>query len=689
MELLFRPRHVAVIGASRTPGKLGHSVLRNLVNGGYPGRVSAINPAGTEVNGRPGYRSLKELPEPADCAFLAIPAAAIPEAVRECAAAGVRYAVLGASGFAELGTEEGAARQREMTEAARASGLRLVGPNTNGILSAPDRLSLGYNASHAERFAPGTVSFVSHSGALMDGMVRRLYRAGGGLSKFVAAGNEADLGMLDYLEYLLGDPTTEVIGLVIEALNDAPRFLRLARAAQKPIVALKIGRSALGAHATAAHSSRLAGSARAYAALFREAGIATVPTVEALAGACALLATSPRGGDRRMVCVTTSGAGGALLADFAGERGMPLAGTHEGGWDAPVQAGLSAIRTLAPVRNPIDLGSVGGDWSALDPILRLLENHGMRGPALAYAHSAAAPGWDENMADALIDRRRRCGTPVLVLAPGGLRPEIEARYAQGGVPVYHDTFTCFETLQSWYHDQPASEAGAPPRLATKIGLPVEGNFLDEARSAAVLRQAGVPMVRSETVASLAEARTAAQALGYPVVLKALAPGVAHKSRHGLVAVGLRDAAALEQAFDAMAARVASPAPFLVQPMVASKAELVIGVSHEEPLGYFLVFGLGGVHTEALDQVGLLPIPSSPAAIRARLAASLLGKIAPVEKVGRVLEALQALVLDHTENIESIDINPLLVTEHGCVAVDALIVFRQHQQEKMASCCGSS
>src|SRR3954471_16266373 len=205
LDSLFRPRHIAIVGASRTPGKLGHSVLKNLVNGGYTGRISAVNPAGAEVEGKQGYRSVKEITEHVDCAFLAIPAAVIPDAVGECAEAGVRFAILGAAGFAELGDDEGIARQRSVVTIAKQTGLRLVGPNTNGILSTVDRLSLGYNASHAERFMPGNVSFVSHSGALMDGIARRLYRAGGGLSKFVAAGNEADLNMLDYLEHLLED----------------------------------------------------------------------------------------------------------------------------------------------------------------------------------------------------------------------------------------------------------------------------------------------------------------------------------------------------------------------------------------------------------------------------------------------------------------------------------------------------
>lgn len=666
MDFLFRPKHVAVVGASRTPGKLGHSVLKNLVNSGYTGRVSAINPAGADVEGKPGYRSLKDLPEPADCVFLAIPAAAIPDAVRECAEAGVRVAVLGASGFAELGTDEAEKRQAAVAAAARAGGLRLVGPNTNGVLSTVDHLSLGYNASHSERLAPGNVSVVSHSGALMDGIARRLYRAGGALSKFVAAGNEADLNMLDYLEYLIADDSTRVIGLVIEALSDGPRFRDLAlqaRAAGKPVVALKIGRSAVGAQATLAHSSRLAGRARAYDALFREAGVASVATVEALAGGCALLALKRDFTDQRLVCVTTSGAGGAILADFAGERGMPL-----------------ALDTPPGIRNPVDMGVVGGDWSGLRQVFEALERNAMVGPTVAYAHSAAAPGWDANMADALIERHKRCAAPVLALAPGGLPGEIEERYRRGGVAMYHDTAACFDSLNCWYQALAGIEVSPlpkPSRKATIVALAgARGRFLDEAQSSEVLRQAGVPMVESVKVFSREEAIDAAAALGYPIALKALAPGVAHKNREGLVALGIGDPASLDGEFRTMESRLGGKeVPFLVQPMVSAKAELIVGVSREAPLGHFLVFGLGGVLAEVLDRVTLVPIPVNGTALRARIAASPLGRLAPVEELARVLEALQELTLGQAELIDSIDVNPLLVTSRGCMAVDALIVLK--------------
>ena len=674
LDFLFRPKHVAVIGASRTPGKLGHSVLKNLINAGYTGRISAINPAGADVEGQRGFKSISDVGQAVDCAFLAIPAASIPEAVRECAQARVRVAILGAAGFAELGTADGIDRQKAVAETARAAGMRLVGPNTNGILSTVDRLSLGYNASHGVRHAPGSVSIVSHSGALMDGIARRLYRAGGGLSRFVAAGNEADLNMLDYVEYLLDDESTKVIGLVIEALSDGGRFLRLCRNAGKPVVALKIGRSALGAEATLAHSSRLAGSARAYEALFREAGVATVPTVEALAGGCALLAAKARSQDKRIVCFTTSGAGGAILADFAAERGMPLAG-RKGSWEDAVHAEFSALKTLGPLRNPIDMGSVGGgDWSLTPTLFEILERNGLRGPVVAYTHMAPVPGMDETLADELIARNRRCPAPVMVLSPGGLSSELEARYAAGGIHVCHDTAAAFDSLACWYQ-APASEESDATGAGNNIALEKKTGFLDEHESAQLLRQAGIAMVRSERVTFLDEAKAAAAALGYPVVLKGLAPGVAHKNEYGLVAVGLRDAVDLEREFTRMNGAVEGDLAFLVQPMVRAKAELIAGVTHEKALGHFLVFGLGGVHTEVLDTVTLLPIPTGPATLRARLAESPVGKLVANGKFAAILESLQALVLAQPGIIDSIDLNPVLATDEECLAVDALIVLK--------------
>ncbi len=698
LDALFRPRSIAVIGASRTPGKNGHAVVQNLVRGGYAGRIFPVNPAGGAIEGIACYRSLAELPEPADCAMVVIPAADAVAAVRQCAAAGIRAVVVGASGFAEDGTAAGAVRQEVLAQIARESGLVLLGPNTNGFLNATDRVSLGYNAEHAEHFPPGGVSVVSHSGALFGGVARTLRRLGGGLSKFIPVGNEAGVTMLDVLAYLIADEATAVIGLVVEAVGDGDRLRNLAARARqtaKPIVALKVGRSTVGAEATMAHSSRLAGRARAYDALFAACGIATVGSVEALAGGCAVLAgrTAPAiAGAQGLVCVTTSGAGGALLADAAAQRGLTLEGDGTGEWQGAVGAAIRALPSRGRLRNPIDTGSFGGGWAQLNDIYAALESAGITGPTAVYAHIAPHPDMDEKLASALIERRRRTAAPIVVMAPGGLAAAIETRYVAAGIPVFHDLATGFDSLRCHYatlppHPNPLPvgerELSACPERYGEIAniLRKEGArapVLSELASADVLRRAGVAMVESHAFATLAEGEDIAARIGYPVVLKALAPGVAHKSEHGLVALDIADAADLRRRFRAMAERPAArAAAFIVQPQRRGALELIIGVSREPALGHFLVAGWGGIHAEALDQVSLLPIPAPAEAIEAWLQSSSLARPVARFEAARplvaALLALQALVVQSGDLIQSIDVNPFLIGPDGCMGVDALVV----------------
>jgi acetate---CoA ligase (ADP-forming) len=704
---LFQPAHVAVIGASSTPDKHGNIAIRYLVRAGYRGRISPINPNGGEVEGLACHRSIKDVPGPVDCAFLVVPAGAVIGAMRECAEAGVRSAIIGANGFAELGTAEGRARQSELTTIARASGMRIVGPNTNGILNATDRLSLGYNTSHGDPLHPGPVSIAAHSGALFNSIAPRLRRFGVGLSKFVPVGNEADLDMLDFLEFFIADDATGVIGLIIEGLSDGGRLRALAadaRAAGKPIVALKLGRSAAGAGATVAHSSRLAGSARAYAALLRECRITTVPTIEAMAGACALLAgRGVRPDNPSLVCVTSTGGGGSLLADYAMDCGIPLAGTANGTWSGAAAAAIASFAGAGPIRNPIDGGNLG-NWKQLDPLLAAIEADGLRGPLLAFLHMLPQAAVDHAIVNSLAQRKARATSPSVVVAPGELRSEIEEQYVREGIPVFHDLATCFDSLRCLYDElgfasEPAcSENAAPPALPDAETLAMlrrtaegPGGFLSELESARVLARAGIPMVESRVVGSGDDAVRAAEAVGYPVVLKVASREIAHKNDAGLVAVGLSDSAALRQALVRMEAQVQSlglaPATtqFLLQPMLRSRAELIIGTTHEAPLGHFLLAGLGGIHAELLDSVILLPIPMPRDDIRRRIADSptgaLIAKLEPGSRAGAAvldgvvdaLAALQSLVLSSNGLIGSIDVNPLLVDDARCIAVDALIV----------------
>ena len=696
LDALFAPRHVAVFG-SASPDKHGYTVVRNLVRWGWDGQIFPINREAAAIEGRTGYRSLAELPVVPDCAMLVVPAASCVEIVAECAAAGVRVAVIGASGFAELATAEGAARQREIEAIARASGMRVVGPNTNGIYNATNGFSLGYNAAHGVVQAAGDVSVISHSGALFDGIAACLQRGGANLAIFVPVGNEADLTMLDVLEALIDEPHTRVIGLVIEGLADGPRFRVLAaraHAAGKPIVALKIGRSEAGAGAALAHSSRLAGGSRAYAALLREAGVAAARTVEGLAAGCAVLSAQhgARGNPSDpLVVVTTSGAGGALVADVASDHGLQLAG-DDGEWPAPIATALRALGTAARIRNPIDMGTLG-NWGLLSPVFA--ELHGtFDGPVVVYAHNAPQERMADQLAAALLERKAQTVAPIVVLTPGGLRPDIEARLTAGGIPVFRDTAACFEGLTAYLTTTapaPVIPSVAPQRAVEgppQSPLLAGSTPLNETQSAELLRAYGLPVVASIDVRSFEGATRAASHTGYPLVLKALAPGVAHKHAAGFVIVGIATPDDLAGAYTTLERRVAAAGfaredvPFVAQPMLRGEVELIAGVSREAALGHFLVFGFGGVHAEAFDDVTLLAIPVAPQRIAAAVAASRVGRVlrAVERKPGALtgalasaLDGLQQFVVDHGDRIASVDVNPLLAGANGLTAVDALVV----------------
>jgi acyl-CoA synthetase (NDP forming) len=703
LEPLFKPRTVAVIGASRTPGKQGHTAIKYLQRAGFPGGIFPINPAGGEIEGLTCYRSVGAVPERIDCALMVIPAAGTTAAVEECAERGVRSLIIGSTGFAELGTEEGRELQAEIVKIARSSGIKILGPNTNGIFNASDKFSLGYNTSHGDALTPGPVSIAAHSGALFNAVAPRLRELGVGLSKFVPVGNEADLSMLDFIEYFIEDPDTGVIGLIIEGISDGARFRTLterARAAEKPIVALKLGRSNAGAGATVAHSSRLAGSARAFDAFFREQGIASVPTVEALAGACAvLLATrkGPRSSDTSLVCVTTTGGGASMIADICADRGLKLAGNPDGSWSGKVATLIAGYGDVGIIRNPTDTGSLGGKQERMNDLFAAQEEDGFSGPAMVFTHSLPTHSGSLHFAEMMIARQERTGSPVVVVAPGGLADGIVQRYVEGGVPFFRDVATAFDSLQAYY-DRPADVlAYSIPKSESVEGISVRSGSpdapLSELDSAAILRHAGIPVVDSHIVADLRGTRETARAIGYPVVLKALAPGVAHKNRAGFVMTNITSDA-LDDAFARLEDRVAAAGyrrdqvTFVLQAMIPAAAELIVGVSWEEPLGHFLVVGFGGVHAEVLDEVMLLPVPVSPATIRSRVAGSRIGRLvqriggaAAVTTVLETLDKLQRLVSAHADDILSIDINPLLVGETGCMAVDALIVPKPHRPDR--------
>ena len=441
------------------------------------------------------------------------------------------------------------------------------------------------------------------------------------------------------------------------------------------------------------------------AALFEACSVTQVSSIAALAGAAALLSAPPppsASGDRGLVCITTSGGGGSLLADQAADRGIALAGAPDGTWGGETARVIEGFKGAGLIRNPVDGGNLAG-WARLETLLHAIEADGHDGPLVMFSHMLPQESVDRTAADYLISRRQRTGLPLVVVAPGGLRPAIEAHYRDNGALVFGDIASCFDSLDAWRQERVfearefeargpegicepvASEPDLQAAVEAALGGLGAGAFLSELESAKLLRMAGAPMVETRVVASQDEAIAAAGACGFPVVLKGLAPGVAHKHDAGLVMLGLSDEAALGAAFADLAQRMAGQGTIILQPMARGRAELILGSSHEEGLGHFLLLGLGGVNAELFNSTILIPAFVDDERLRGLVAASVAGRLiarvapadgqAVLEGVVQTLRALRGLLQQCGDLIGSVDINPLLVTQAGCLAVDALVIRR--------------
>ena len=668
LHALFHPRAVAVIGASDDTTKHGYIVLTNIRDTGFQGGIYGISRRLKDVDGIPCFPDLASVPEQIDTAFLAIPAEAAVQAVRDCARAGLKAVIVGSAGYAESLDAGGEERQRELHRIAGEEGIRIVGPNCNGMYNAHHPVSVGFNTAHAKRQTPGGISIFSHSGALFDAMAGRLRMLGAGLSLFASAGNEADMSVLDYMEYGISHAQTRVIVLLIDSLDDGPQFRRLALAAHaagKHVVALKIGGSEAGAAAAVAHSSRMAGDDASYRALFAASGVATVKTLEGLMTAAALL-------DKYGSCpgklgsLSTSGAGASLIADRCEALNVPLATlTPE------TFAAIDSHKMFSRIGNPLDMGIFGGMRRSAE-VPSLLMNDAGVSVGLALVHSMN-PWQGDPYRAAMGDARKRSGKPLLVVTPGGM-PEAERQtYLDRGIDVFTDTDILLEGIGALMTPPPQPIPETLPARASALPR----RQLTEPESLRLLAEYGVRTVPTVECDSAADAVTAAIRLSYPVVLKGVAEGIAHKSDLGLVHVGLRDADAVAQAFKA-----AGCSRVIVQAMIAGDLEAIAGITRADGVGLVLIAGLGGIFAEALHDVSTFPIPIGRGFIGAALAKGNLGRVlasprwkhpGSFDAFVDLLMALQAAALSLGDTLQAIDINPVILGEAGAIAVDALVI----------------
>lgn len=674
LDALFAPRSVAVLGASRQPGKLGHRLLENVKAAGFPGPVYPVHPSGEPILGYPSVTSVEALPEAVDLALVSLPAAAVPAAVKALASRRARVAVVLSSGFGEVDAD-GRAIEGELLGVARVAGLRLVGPNCMGVYSAPARLNGTYFWDLPER--PGGISVVSQSGAYGGLIFRDLAARDLGVARFLSIGNQVDVEIAEVLDYLAGDPHTTLIACFVEALRDGRRFVEAAgrATAVKPVVVLKGGRSEAGRRAAGSHTGSLAGAYEMYRAGCRRGGVVLADETEEFLDA---IETFARVGGRRpaaprVAIVAVSGGPSVVAADCAERSGLEVPPLPE---EARVRL-RALLPPFAAVGNPVDLTPLVAPERIGEAVRVVLDQEAVAG-AVAVDVGLDVPAF----ADGLVAAMEATGKPVVAFAADA--PAVIRRLRSAGVPVLPSPERAVRAWRALWAGRPGP-APAPP---TPRALPEDvRRALDTLRGPLPYRLArraleayGVRFCREEAVASAEAAAAAAERLGYPVVLKADVPATLHKTEAGAVRVGLGDAGAVRAAFAALAARTGAR-EFLVQEQVGPGVELLVGARRDEVFGPAVGVGIGGIFAEVIQDVSFRLAPLDEVEARAmlregarrRLLAGPRGLPACEDAPLACLAVAVGEFICAEPRVQEVDLNPVIAAGADAVAVDALVV----------------
>ncbi|WP_135467261.1 acetate--CoA ligase family protein [Crenalkalicoccus roseus] len=692
LRRLLSPRSVAVVGVSGEPSGFGARTVTNLA--GFAGQVWAVNPkyAGQELHGRPCYASLAELPEAPDCVLLALPRQGVMPAVEAAIARGAGGVIVYASGYGETGLPERVAEEEALRERCRAAGLPLVGVNCLGIVDHVLKAGVTFMPEYPRMVAPpGGVAITSQSGALGYALMQAAER-GFSVCHMTTAGNATDLDVCDLAAYQLSMPECRAVALAVEGLRDGRRLFLLgeaARQAGKPIVVLKLGRGEAGAAAAVSHTGSLAGSAAAWSAAFRRAGMVEVEDFDALLETAGLFAKAPPPKAKGVAIITPSGGAGIMAADHAEALGLdmpqPLPET-----EAVLRA---AIPDFGAPRNPCDLtAQVASNPASYDACMEAMladPQYGCAVIPVVYSHHALT----QNRMQQLRPYAAKFGKPLLIAwIPEQL--EASGAFAAESVPelaLFRSMRRLMNAIRLWleYHGQAPMQAPTPPPgMAEAIAaLPRGEAVLTEAEAKALFARVGVPVVEERRAATADTAADAAAAIGFPVVLKLDSPDIAHKTEVGGVKLNLGDAAAVKAAFEEIVASAKRHAPkaridgVLIQRMAPKGVELILGARRDPQFGPMVLVGTGGVQAELWRDVALDLAPVSPERAEAMLR-SLKGfplldgfrgaPKADIAAVARAVSAFSAFAAGAGERVQEAEVNPLIAGPWGCLAVDGLV-----------------
>jgi acyl-CoA synthetase (NDP forming) len=690
LDALFRPRTVAIVGASAQPQKWGHIVMKNVLEAGFRGQVFPVNPRGGEVLGRPAYASVRDIPEQVDLAFVGVAAKNIPGVVEDCAAAGCRVAVIVTSGFGETGPE-GREEQERLVESARAAGLRLVGPNCMGVYTAAASL---YASIGLDPLRPGRVALISQSGNVGVALFRLGIEMGFGFHSFIGVGNQADVGFHEYVDYLADDPDCDVVALYLEGLQNPPAFFEAVRRAtpKKPVLVLKGGQTAKGLNVTRTHTGSLATDARIFRGLLRQSGGILVSSLDELVVYSHILSSVPRRPSRRVAILTDGGGFGVLATDASQDLGLELAAL------APEteERLRSHLPPYCSTENPVDIGGdADSDPSLFATCLEIcLEDPAVEGMLVTgifggyrTVFAEELSGQEQDAGKRIPTIVRRAGKPTVVqsLWARSSAPAL-ATIREAGVPVVESLDLAVRGLAAL--NDYVDAARRTERLSGHWSagaseyrrVAVSGRALNEAEAYEALSAYGVQVPAFEVARSPQEAVSAARRIGYPVVVKLLSPEVAHKTELGGVVLGIHGDDAVVRAYRHVAP---DSEGVLVSQQVPGGLELIVGVVRDPHFGQVLMVGLGGLYVEALADADFRGIPlaeddaidmlrQNPRLWRA-LGTARQGRPLDRDAFVQLLMSVGRFARDHP-GLEELDLNPVVLSESGARAVDAKIRF---------------
>ena len=688
LERFFSPRAIAIIGASQDLNTISGQPLKHLQSHGYKGKLYPVNPRYQEIAGVKCYPSLADVPETPDLALILINASRVADMLRQCGAKRVPYVIIFSSGFSEVGGG-GVDLQRELAEIAREHDIGVIGPNCQGMINVADRVFAGFGSVFSSDYEPGPVSMVSQSGGF-GFSVMNLSSLDGGLAfrQMVTTGNEIGVSTLDFIEYFIRDPKTEIIAGYIEGLRDARRLMDVgdkALAAGKPVLMWKVGNTEQGQRAAASHTANLGGAMALYRSVFQQKGIIQVEDIQDVVDYGRAFQSHRLPAGNRLAIITISGGAGILMTDECVGRGMRLA---ELGPET-----LEKLRGFIPsfgsLLNPVDVtAAIFNDTSLVNRTMQTIIDD----PAvdcIAMILASLQGQLADTIAAEIVAVARKTDKPVFLAwsARTAVAKEAYALLDEARIPHYKSPVRCGRALaaMSWYaeakrrnerqrNDKPLEIS----RPAAQKELAARTSDIAEYEAKRILAEYGIPVTREALATSADEAAATAKRIGYPVAIKVQSPDISHKTEAKAVRLNVADERELRVAYDEVLANARAYKPeariegVLVQEM-AKGTEAILGVTNDALFGPAVMFGLGGIFAEVMKDVSFRLAPVTPAAAREMIAeikaypvlAGARGRPpADVDALADAIVRLSALAVDLKDHLAELDVNPLFVMEKG-------------------------